>query len=80
MCVNILPVGMYVRCMCAWCLWRTSQRTLGPLELEVWMLVSHHLGARIEPPALARQCMLLPSEPSLQPLEFCVVLLLFRLF
>lgn len=59
-------------CMCsAWCLWMTSQRTLDPLKLELRMLMSHHLGARIEAPASARQCMFLPSGPSLQPLEFC---------
>jgi hypothetical protein len=32
-------------CMCTWCP-RSSEKALGPLELELLMAMSHHVGAR----------------------------------
>lgn len=42
MCVGVSPACMYVHHMCAWDLQRVSY----PLELELWMVVSHPVGAR----------------------------------
>lgn len=40
----ILPVCLFVSHVHPWCLWR-SQEVIGPLELELLMALSSHVGA-----------------------------------
>lgn len=39
----VLPMFIYVYHMCAWCLQRYKES--GPLELELLMIMSHHVSA-----------------------------------
>lgn len=48
-CVYVLPANMYV-CMGM----RNWKRALNPLELELRMVVSYHIGARDEPSSVGR--------------------------
>lgn len=73
--VNVLSSYMSVFGAC-----RGQKSTPGPLELELQMTESHHVGAwELNLGLLQEQQVLLTSEPQLQPLPFifCLPLLLF---
>lgn len=44
MSINILPACLSVHHLCAWCLRRTEEH-INFLELESWVVVSHHLSS-----------------------------------
>lgn len=51
----ILPTYMYVYHMSTWCQWRPEEG-VGPLEMELQVAVSHHVGAGNRPQALSKEC------------------------
>lgn len=63
-CVNVLPAGVYVHHIHAWCV-RRSEEGIGHLELELWLTVSSYSEPNLGP--LQKQRVLLTAEPPVQP-------------
>lgn len=51
--LSVLPVCMYVYHMHTWYLWML-ERTSDPLELNLWAVLSHHVGTRAKPVSSAK--------------------------
>jgi hypothetical protein len=43
--LSVLPTDMYVYHMCAWCLLVSQKKALDILELELQMLIYHHVNS-----------------------------------
>ena len=73
MCMNVLPAGVGVLCLCSAC--RDQKRPSTSLELELQMVVSHHVGAgnRTLSP-LEEQRVLLTTAQSLQSQVFLLTI------
>jgi hypothetical protein len=46
MCMHVLPASVSAYHMPAWCP-VMPEKVPDPLELELWIVVSHHVGARL---------------------------------